>query len=152
MFEFLVALSISSVVAYITIPRFTEINASMHRINARKFVLLDLRRAQAETVKNGCRGIVTIAANSNSYTFGCDYLAYDTNVPPQADVIIFSRTLPNSFFISSDDTIIFNSKGQIVDELGFIDSRQITLSESAHGPMNQYATGQILGTGLFEYE
>lgn len=150
-FELMVAIVITALVAYAAIPRFDELNASMERMNVRKNVLLDLRRAQAETVTHGCRGIFKIAANLRSYSYGCDYLAYDTANPPSADGIIFSRTLPTNFYISSDQIIIFNSKGQIVDEAAFIDSRTVTLSENTSGPTVVFATGTLLGTGLFEY-
>ncbi|MCO6430875.1 MAG: type II secretion system protein [Deltaproteobacteria bacterium] len=152
MFEFLVVLVVTSIVAYLAIPMFGQINSSMERVNVRKFLLLDLRRAQAESVTHGCRGIFTISSDNRSYSFGCDYLAYDTNVPPSADVITFSRTLPSHTYVTSDRTIIFNSKGQLVDELGFIDSRSITLSDDSDGPMRVFATGSVLGTGLFEYD
>ena len=150
-FELMMSIIVTAIIAYVAIPRFDELNVSMERMNVRKTLLLDLRRAQAETVTHGCRGIFTIAASQKSYSFGCDYLAYDPTVPPSPDMIIYNRTLPNHFYISSDDTIIFNSKGQITDELGFIDSRTVTLSDTSTGVVTPFATGTILGTGLFEF-
>lgn len=151
-FELIVTISLSAIVAVVAIPRFSDINSSMQRMNVRNNLLLDLRRAQAESVTQGCRGIFKIAPNFRSYTFGCDYLDYDTAIPPSADNLIFSRTLPTNFFINADKTIIFNSKGQITDEYNFIDSRSVTLSDNASGPTVVFAQGQVLGTGLFEYE
>lgn len=152
LFELLIAISILAITAAIALPNYTELNASIERMNVRQLLLQDLRRAQAESVTHGCRGIFKIAANNRSYNFGCDYLNYDTSSPPSADSTIFARNLPIYFYAASDMTVIFNSKGQIVDEFGFLDSRQITLSENSSGSLVDFATGNILGTGVFEYD
>ena len=149
--DVLVALIISVIVAVIAIPNYAQLNTSLERMNVRKTVLQDLRRAQAETVTHGCRGIFEIAVNKKAYSFGCDFLPYDTESPPSMDVLKFSRTLPNNFYIESDSSVIFNSKGQITDEIGFIDSRTISLSDNSSGPLEVYATGVVAGTGVFEF-
>jgi prepilin-type N-terminal cleavage/methylation domain-containing protein len=152
LFEVLAAMLILAITSFIAIPQFLSLNTSVTRMDVRLQVMQDLRRAQAEAITQGCRGIVTIAPDNKSYTFGCDYLSYDTTIPPVADSQSFIRYLPNLFQISADDTIIFNSRGQSVDPFDVLENRTITLSDSSTGTLRSFATGNISGIGMFDYD
>jgi len=151
-FELLVVLSIFAILVYVSAPKFRELAGSSERFAARGHLLEDIKNAQAIALTQGCRGIFTVAEDSRSYNFGCDYLAYDTNDPPAADVISFTRPLGGDVRLTADNIIIFNSRGQTVD----IDDNQINvqlqLSSVKKGKRENFATGLLLGTGVFTYE
>lgn len=147
--ELLVAMSIMALVGYVAVPHISAMTSGFDAVNAQSYVLHDLKRAQAQTVLEGCRGILEIDPSGRSYTFGCDYLPYDTNNPPQHDVMIFQRNLPGTVSISTTGPIIFNSRGQAVDSDDVINNVTVTLRE---GGVDVVATGVLLGTGVFAYE
>ncbi|MCB0360287.1 MAG: hypothetical protein KDD44_11650 [Bdellovibrionales bacterium] len=139
-------MTLAAVVGAIAVPQFTGLNEPLQRLNVRAGLLQDLKRAQAETITIGCRGIFTISAGGNSYSFGCDYLPYDTNYPPQSDVTSFQRTLPSGVSVTANAEVIFNSRGQSVDANDILSNVTISLSDGS----GMFATGTLLGTGLFE--
>lgn len=149
--ELIVTLSILSVLAYTAIPAFENIQNSYHRFNSRSYLIQDLRRAQAFALSEGCRGIFTVSTDRKSYSFGCDYLSYDISHPPRADNINFLRELPPSILIDAPQTIIFDSRGAAVDEDGVVSSTNISLLESESGVTSTFASGTLLGTGLFSF-
>lgn len=152
MIEIVVTLSVAVILASTAVSQFTEINTVFDRWNARTLLLQDIRFAQAKSVTQGCRGVIEIAAGGNSYTFGCDYLDYDTSAPIEADVDFLTRTLPNDINFSSDDTIIFNPKGQIIDPTGALDSRSLTLTDTGGESSSVFSTAQIYATGVFVFD
>ncbi len=150
--DMLVALMLVAIIGAIAVPRFATTDDFFHRLNARSYLLQDLKRAQAEAITMGCRGVFTIAPGGRSYTFGCDYLDYDTNVPPQADRISFTRHLPGQVQVSADAPIIFNSRGLSVDSFGVMLSVNLSLTDAAGGERVGFATGTLLGTGVFSMD
>lgn len=150
--ELLIILSMISIGAAITIPNLSGMSASFNRLNAKSYVVQDLKRAQAHTITQGCRGIVTISASGTSYSYGCDYLAYDTSDPPAADSTTFVRNLPPHTKIATSDTIIFNSRGQAVDADDILSNRTVTFYDTSSGADESFATGTLLGTGVFTIE
>jgi prepilin-type N-terminal cleavage/methylation domain-containing protein len=150
-FELVITLSISSILALTAIPKFEEIQASYHRFNSRSFLIQDLRRAQAFTLSEGCRGILTVASDKKRYSFGCDYLTYDTSNPPSPDSVSFEREMPVGITIELSQTIIFNSRGESVDADGIVSSVPISLVDSRAVDSSSFADGTLLGTGLFNF-
>ena len=149
--ELLVAMGMFSILVALALPRYMEFNKSYNREHARTLFIHDLKRAQAETITQGCRGIFTIAPDAHSYSYGCDYLSYDTNNPPTYDVVKFTRVLPTGVSLSFDNTLIINSQGKIVDTDGILDTRSVTLLQQEGGTNVPFTTGTILATGLLNY-
>jgi prepilin-type N-terminal cleavage/methylation domain-containing protein len=149
--ELLVVMSLSAVLTLFALPQYTKLAAAFDRMNARAELVKDLKRAQAESITEGCRGIIVIAADKKSYTFGCDYLDYDTASAPRSDVITFKRYLPSHITVASSGPIIFNSRGQTVDTSYIMSNTTITLTDTTKGTGGVYATGTLLGTGVFRF-
>ncbi|MCB0324732.1 MAG: prepilin-type N-terminal cleavage/methylation domain-containing protein [Bdellovibrionales bacterium] len=147
--ELMVALVVLAVLTGLLAPNFATISGSFDRLNARSNLLQDLKRAQAESLTKGCRGIFQIAVGGNSYSFGCDFLAYDPASPPSYDQQSFSRTLPSGVQVSASSQIIFNSRGQSVDENDVISTTTITMTRSSSEGSETFVSGTLLGTGLF---
>lgn len=142
---------ITALLAAYAIPQYSRMSDSFDRFNARAHLLEDIKRAQAFSLAEGCRGILTIAGDGNSYDFGCDYLAYDAADPPSADSIQFTRNLGDDITLASSTSVIFNSRGQTVDKDDIIQNVTFTLTSSAKGSTGTFATGTLLGTGVFQY-
>lgn len=147
--EMLVVISLLGLLTMSAAPKFTELSASFDRMNAKSYIIQDLKRAQAESITEGCRGIFAVDADSNGYSFGCDYLSYDTAVPPSADTISFRRQLPSTVRVTVTAPIIFNSRGHAVDPDDILNNVTINLN-NVDGV--NFAAGTLLGTGVFTYE
>ena len=146
--EMLAVIIITAVVGAVAIPQFGTLRGSMDRINARAYIIQDLKRAQAESITQGCRGIFKIAANNESYTFGCDYLTYDVAADPSADVTSFVRNLPTDIEVSADAAVIFNSRGQAIDTSYALTNVDISITDDG----TEFASGTISGSGVFSYD
>lgn len=144
-------LMIASIISYVAMSQLSTLSATFNRINARSNLLQDLKRAQAEAITQGCRGIFLIASDARSYSFGCDYLAYDTSNPPHSDEVSFVRALPEHVVLSSDAPVIFNSRGEAVDVNNIMSNITLTLSQNWGGTPLAFARGILLGTGVFTY-
>lgn len=75
--ELCVTLLVLTSLSAAALPKIAEIDSSFNRLNSRSYLIQDLKRAQAEAITSGCRGIAVISPDGKSYRFGCDYLAYD---------------------------------------------------------------------------
>lgn len=150
--QLIVVLVLSSIVAGLGTPELVKMKEAFSRFNARASLLEDIKRAQAQTITEGCRGVFAIAADGRSYSFGCDYLNYDPNPLPQPDAVSFGRTLPTRVYLSASTPIIFDSRGQAVDTSGIVNNSTVSLSEGPSGSGIIFATGTLLGTGVFNYD
>lgn len=150
--ELVVVMSIFAVLAAIAAPKFNELAGSSERFAARAHLLEDIKTAQAFTLTQGCRGIMTVASDGRSYSFGCDYLAYDTAETPVADSIEFTRELAGDVTMEADAIIILNSRGQTVNITDQQVNIVIELESEIQGTREVYARGTLLGTGVFEYD
>lgn len=148
--ELMVTVSLAAIMGVLAIPRIPEMQHSYDRINTQAYLTQDIKRAQAQSITEGCRGILTIAADQKSYSFGCDYLPYDTANPPLPDTISFVRKLPKDIGISSNQPIIFNSRGQSVDIYYVISTTNIALRNIISGAV--FTNGTLLGTGVLSYD
>lgn len=147
----LVAMSLTAIVAGIGVGHLNKLSETFHRLNARNYVLEDLKRAQAETITEGCRGIINVAADGKSYTYGCDYLAYDPAADPHSDSVKFQRVLPENITLAASGPVIFDSRGQTVDINAIVTNITLVLSERVGASSSPFATGTLLGTGVFSY-
>jgi len=150
--ELITVILVASVIGYVSLAKFGTVAQSFKRFDIRQQLVQDLKRAQAEAVTWGCRGIFTADSDGGGYSFGCDFLAYDTNNPPAPDDVFFSRDLSGDITvsISTNTPIIFNSRGQSIDFFGDMWGLTVSLNDSSFG--GAYATGTMLGTGVFSYD
>lgn len=149
--EMILVLIIFAILGAIGIPAYKSIYTAFNKRNAEIQVLQDLRLAQATAVEQGCMGIWSILDEGESYSFGCDYVPYSGSLPPVADTELFYRYLPNWIRLAIDEEIIFNSRGQVVDELGFLTTRSLTLSASEGAGYQEFNSGTLTATGFFAY-
>lgn len=149
--ELIVAITLMSVIGAVATPRFSEMMDSFRRSTVRVQLMQDLARGQAVAVQQGCRGIMVIASNGKSYTFGCDYLPYDTATTPTYDTAMFTTKLPNKITIGTDERVIFNTRGQVVDKDNILEPRTITLYLTQNGTAGAFANGTLRVTGFFGY-
>jgi prepilin-type N-terminal cleavage/methylation domain-containing protein len=147
--ELIVAMGVGAIIAYFAVPELYTIQASYKRLNSKSDVLQDIKLAQAYSITEGCRGVLKIDTDANGYTFGCDYLSYDTANPPSHDTVYSRRTLPSRVSISVSGPVIFNSRGQSIDTSYTMTNRTITLTDTDIGV---FATGLLYGTGVFTFE
>lgn len=147
LFELIVAISLFSVLAAVAIPHMHDLSDAINRRNAELQVLHDIRYAQAATVEQGCRGVLKIDANGRGYQFGCDYVPYHPSDAPNWDRVLKIQSLPTGISVSSDATIFFNSRGQVIDSYGVLTQRSLSLT--ADGGI--YSRGILRPTGFFEY-
>ena len=148
--ELVVAFSIFGIIALTAIPSYRDMSVAFSRANAQAEFLFDIRKAHAKTITEGCRGIITIANDKQSYAYGCDYLPYDTNWPPSFDTQFFSRTLESSVLIDADDSLVISSRGQVIDSNDDPANRAITLMDSH--TTDTFATGTLYLTGMMEFD
>ncbi len=151
MLELLVVVFILAILANTAISATIATLKSIDKNTARVQIVQDIRRAQATAVTEGCRGIFAITIGGSSYTYGCDYLPYDTNPIPAADTVIFTSDLPGNITVAASGLIIFNSRGQVVDADYSLVTRTVTLTSHAGGT-NDFATGTLRATGFFSYD
>ncbi len=149
--EVLVVLTLIAIVTGVGIPAFTGLSSAFDRANARAYILQDLKRAQAESITKGCRGIVSIDADNTGYSFGCDYLTYDVAATPSADEVSFRRNLPTGITVAATSNLIFNSRGQAIDANYILNNVTLTLTDSQSGTANNFASGILTGSGVFAY-
>jgi prepilin-type N-terminal cleavage/methylation domain-containing protein len=153
LFELIVTLAFVAILGSFASPHFSTLHVTFDRMNAQSFLIQDLKRAQAEAITLGCRGILSINNYNTGYSFGCDFLPYDDASPPKSDVVSFARNLPVGLKIYSDAPIIFNSRGQAVDVEGNMSNISIQLTDlKADLGSSVFAAGTLLGTGVFSYD
>lgn len=144
--EMLVTVTLLAVVAKTATHNVSELLDSFDRSTARNAIEFDLRRARAQAAAQGTRTIFEIDADGGGYTVGYDYIPY--SAPPAIAEDAFTRNLPTGITIATDQTIIIDSRGYIVDEGGELTQTSIVLSEDEVS----YAESTLYPTGYFDYD
>ena len=146
--ELLVSIALVTIIGAAAVIGISDLRGSYDRLSAMAEFEEHLRLAQLKSVSEGGRGILVVATGGASYSFGYDYLPYDTTSPFTPDTTEFSKNMPNLITISVSGTIIFNSSGRVIDENGIFTSHTITLYDSRTGSPVQFATGTLTSTGV----
>ena len=149
--EMLVGIIVLGLVAVLAVPQMGVMQNSFNRFNARAQLLEDIKFAQAHSITEGCRGIFSISSSGKDYTFGCDYLDYDIVGVPEPDSVILNREIPGDVTISASAIAIFNSRGQSIDQFGMVTNVTFTLNSKIKNVREDFASGLLLGTGVFKY-
>ena len=124
-------------------PYLAETTASFRRNEARSTIEADLIRARTLAAREGSRAILSISSDKESYSFGFDYAPYSD--PPTADSIEFNRNLPSNITVEATQTIIFNSRGMLVDTSATLTTTTMNLlfDERQFSQLSIYPTGAI---------
>lgn len=149
--ELMVCVSIAAACGFGAVIYYPDLMQSYHRLDARTLLIHDIRRAQAEAITAGCRGILTVASDNKSYSYGCDFLSYDTTIPPAPDSTLFVRSLPANIIMTNTGTVIFDSRGRAVDTSGIMNTVNVHLIDVSGSSSNHFATGTLFGTGAFTF-
>ena len=148
LFELLITLFISAVLTAIAIPQYSLLAVSLNQREAELQLLQDLKDAQLQSVREGCKGIITVAADNESYKFGCDYVPYSTS-PIVEDSISFTRNMPNNIKVAVDAQAFYNSRGQVTNSSGVLATRTFTLTYFNGTSWITFNTGTLRATGFF---
>ena len=151
LFELLISMTMILIIGNSAIGQVAKTSKIYNQWNARSILLRDIRFAQSKSITQGCRGVFKITSGGESYSFGCDYLDYDTSNPIDADVSFLFRELPRNISISGSNTIIFNNTCQNIDSTGNLTTGSLTLTDNGGGEINNFASATIYSTGVFTY-
>lgn len=144
--EMIVSLVVVSLLIAVAAPQRAALQASFYRNNGVNQIEYDLRRARSEASARGAQGIVSIAADGRSYTVGIDVLPFSS--PPVADQQLFARSLESGIEISAGSTLIFDSRGYLVDQYGELTSQAVEVSYEEE----TFCSGTLFPTGNLELD
>lgn len=144
--ELLVAMGILLIISAVAMANVPEMLRSFKQNNLRREFEFILRRAKSEAAQEGTRTILALENTGTEYSLGFDYLPY--NSPAAADNVILNRTLDDEFAITSDQAIIFDSRGYLIDETGQLTQTSLIFYQSGQAIIS----GQIFSTGFLNYE
>lgn len=147
--ELLISMAVLVILAATSISHYQDLAGSFSRWNTRTYIIQDLRYAQAKSISEGCRMVINIFDDASGYEVGCDYLNYDTTAPVDIDNVFFSRVLPAGVTISTDSTMIFNPKGQIINPNGQLSTRTLSMTFTEGETSGNFMTISIVATGAF---
>lgn len=143
--EILAAIAVIGIISANSGLSFKDIHPSFKKWDARSQIVHDLRLAQATALTEGCRVIFEINVNADGYSIGCDYVPYSD--PVVSDVVFETKLLPRDITMSANTGIIFNSRGQIIDVDGSLDSVFIRADFGVGGIQSEFMSAEILATG-----
>jgi Tfp pilus assembly protein FimT len=147
-FELLVVLSFTAIMVAAAVPKMSEFRQVMHKNSAEFQVVQHFRWLQAKAVEQGCRGILIVSQNKRSYTMGCDYIPFDDSADPQFDTLLDTHHLPGEVRMDIDDIVVFNTRGQVINSQGNLQTRTVTLFYYSE----PFKTGNLRATGFFDYQ
>lgn len=143
--EIMVTLGLSMIFLMFAIPDYSQMSEAVNRRAAREVIDADIARARGTAIAEGARSIITISALNTGYTVGVDYLPY--NNPPAADSLVFATQLPETVEISVSDTLVFDSRGYLVDATGTPTTQVLTLSQNG----TMYQSGTVFSAGMLAF-
>lgn len=143
--EVMVTLALATILLLFAIPDYTEMSEAVNRRAAREIIDADVARARGTAIAEGARAVITVSALNSGYTVGVDYLPY--NNPPAADDLVFATQLPDNVELSVSDTLVFDSRGYLVDSAGVPTSQVVTLTQGA----SVFQTGIVYSAGMLAF-
>jgi Tfp pilus assembly protein FimT len=146
--ELLVVLSFTAIMVAAAVPKMSEFRQVMHKNSAEFQVVQHFRWLQAKAVEQGCRGMLIVSQNKQSYSLGCDYIPFDDSADPQFDILLDTHHLPGEVRMDIDDVVVFNTRGQVINSQGNLQTRAVTLSYYNE----PFKTGSLRATGFFDYQ
>ncbi|RMG39204.1 MAG: hypothetical protein D6719_13815, partial [Candidatus Dadabacteria bacterium] len=116
-----------------------------YELMARQQFEFSVMRARAEALANGTRVVFQTNTDGSVYKFGTDKLPF--NDPASYDQLIFSDSFKGDVKLTLNDTLIFNSRGYVVDQDDQLNSVSVTLKRKG----KTFCTGTIYATGFLDY-
>ncbi len=104
----------------------------------------DLRRARIESITQGGRGIVEMNASGHGYQMGIDYWPF--NAGSDIEATLFAANFGSEINLNASDTIIFNSRGFLVNQSGV--PTTVTFTFSFRG--GEFCAGSVFSSGVLE--
>lgn len=144
--EFLTTIAIMGIMFIIAVPSFREMQASMDRGRAIRQFEADIRKIQGIALSRGLRAIIVLDGSGSFYSIGLDYAPYsDTGVP---DEIISRAAFPANVSLSVGDSIIFDSRGYLIDTDGNFSSTAIEMRQNGES----FLSGNIPSNGFISFD
>ena len=144
--EVLLGVLLMSLMLALAVPSLWEFQRSAVRVGIERQLMADLQRLRADAGARGTRGVLIIAADGRSYAFGLDWIPFNT--PPTTDDGPVERRMPDGISIEPESTLIFDSRGYLIDFDGRSASAALTLSDEGYG----FAAGTVMPTGAVEFD
>jgi Tfp pilus assembly protein FimT len=129
LFEMLIVLMLMAILAKIAAPSMFSTSEVAKRDNAIRSFEFDIARLRTEALSSGVRALMNTANSGSTYIGGIDVLPYAATV--HMDQQVFSSSLPDGITVNFADTIIFDSRGFPVDDIG--QSTTYTAAFTSHG-------------------
>ncbi len=142
--EVVVVLLIMSTISAIGVSQLAELQSSFARNSARREFLHDLMRTKNEALSAGARAIIQVAADGMSYDVGLDYLPFSN--PAVSERALFKRDLGLGVSMSTNQTIVFDSRGFLVNSSGAITSTNVSFLNNG----SSYYSATIYPTGVMQ--
>ena len=144
--EMVVAVGIFGSLLLMSTPHVEDLAGSFERRHAIIQLQSDLQQTRAKATAEGTRAILALQSGGTSYTLGIDEPPYSD--PATADDVILSRSFDGEVSATASRTIIFDSKGFLIDVNG--DPVTATFVLNYRGVT--YRSGTIQATGSIEYD
>jgi prepilin-type N-terminal cleavage/methylation domain-containing protein len=143
--EVLIVISLMSILALIGVSSMPDLQESQRRGLARHILENEIASTKALGAAEGGRAILVFDASGNSYTVGLDYPPYSATAA--SDVVRFARNLPPGVTGISNQAIIFDSRGFLIDVSGDLTNTTVSLWDQS----GNFAAGTIYPTGYVAY-
>ena len=104
----------------------------------------DVRRAKLESLAQGGHGVLSESDGNHGYAMGIDYLPY--GVSPTIEKQLFVTSFSEHITISLSASLIFDSRGFLIDSTGVPTTAAFSLSYDE----TEYCTGDIYSSGIVE--
>ena len=145
--EVLVVLALLGITTASMAGGLVEWRASLNRKEARSFLEFDIKRMRSEATGRGSRVLLTINEAGTAYEVGVDYAPFSD--PPAQDLLLFTRVLPRDITIASAQTLMFDSRGFLVDSGGTPATAGVSVNEHDEPffVAQVFPTGYIAGGG-----
>ena len=144
--EIIVTLTLVSILTALAVPRFSEMNRSLGRSDARNQIDFDLSRARSEALANGGRTYFILSSHGTHYSISVDYLPYNSLM--NGDFTIVNEHLPDRIAVSTSRQIVFDSRGFVIDEQGNPSSVTITFKSDG----TKYGSATLSPTGYYQFQ
>jgi len=139
--EILASVSILTTMIATGVPQTTALWETFEGSKAVKQFVINVRRARIESLTAGTRGVLKVDVDADGFSFGIDAAPYSN--PALSDYSVFRENLGESITLNTSDTLIFDSRGFLVDVDG--DPTTAAFSISVKGDL--FASGTISSSG-----
>jgi len=142
--EMLVAVAIIGIVAGMFVQQFSDFQGSFKRSDAKQTFESDVLRIRNEAVSKGARALLVLNSTGDGYTAGLDYVPYSSS--GSIDNTIFQRSFPYGVTATLSQSIIFDTRGYLIDLSGTFTTTAVTMMLDG----NTFYTPTVFTTGAIQ--